>query len=106
MRNNVTKMYVVFMGNLFSTPRLFSVLRDKDIGAVGTVRSNAGGFPKPLAIRGNKKVKLNWNTLGAFTCQDGRVLALTWIDNAPVQILTTIHNVGPGHTIERARRRP
>ena len=104
--SSLSRMYAIFMDNYFSTPRLFRLLRDRDIGAAGTVRSNAGGFPKSLAIRGEKGVKLDWNTLGAAVCEDGLVLALTWVDNGPVQMITTIHNVGQEHTIERVRKRP
>lgn len=98
--------YTVYMDNLFSSPKLFRLLREKDIAAVGTVRSNATGFPKVLALRGKKNIRLDWNSLGAEVCEDGSVLALTWVDNGPVQMLTTAHLVGPGHTVERLRRRP
>ena len=96
-------MYSIFMDNLFSSPALFKHLRHLNIAAVGTVRSNASGFPKSLAIRNKKNVKLPWNTLGAALCGDDQVLALTWIDNGPVQMLTTKHEVGTNHTIERWR---
>ena len=94
------------MDNLFSTPKRFSMLRDIDIAAVGTVRSNASGFPKALAVRGKEGRGLDWNTLGAATCENGKVLVLTWIDNGAVQMLTTCHNIGRGHTVERLRKRP
>ena len=99
-------LYCIFMDNLFSSPALFKHLRQLNIAAVGTVRSNASGFPKTLAIRNKKNVKLPWNTLGAALCGDDQVLALTWIDNDPVEMLTTKHEVGTNHTIERVRKRP
>ena len=99
-------MYAIFTGTLFSSPKLFRLLCGKDIAATGTVRSNAKGLPKPLAIRGRKDVKLPCNTLGGAVCEHAAVLALTWIDNGAVQILTTLHKLGEQHTVERLRKRP
>ena len=99
-------LYCIFMDNLFSSPALFKHLRHLNIAAVGTVRSNASWFQKSLAIRNKKNAKLPWNTFGAALCGDDQVLALTWIDNGPVQMRTTKHEVGTNHTIERVRKRP
>ena len=82
------------------------MLRDRNIAAVGNVRSNAGGFPKCLAIRSRTDIKLPWNTIEASTCHEQKLLALKWIDNGAVQMLPTLHNIGPDHTVERARKRP
>lgn len=81
-------MYFVYMDNLFSTPLLFRFLRDKDIAAVGSSRSNARGFPMCLVVR-KSKLRLSWKTLGARLCEEGTVLALILIDNVAVQMLTT-----------------
>ena len=100
-RSESVQIYAVFMDNLFSTPKLFALLREKEIAACGTVRSNAKEFPASLAIRGTSDKKLNWNTLGAEICANGNVLALTWIDNGAVQMITTMHEVGEGHCVEK-----
>lgn len=47
------------MKNFFSTLKLFRLLRERDIGAKETVRSNAGGFPQSLAVRGRIGIKLD-----------------------------------------------
>lgn len=33
-------------------------------------------------------------------------MVLTWIENGAVQMLSTVPQVSPGHTIERVRKRP
>jgi len=47
------------MDNFFSNINLFKFLRDRNIGACGTIRVNFTKFPKSLKI----KEKLDWNTL-------------------------------------------
>lgn len=70
------RQYAIFMDNLFSMPQLFALLRDRDIAAVGIVRSNVMGFPKQLAIREKVFTNLDWNTLGAAVFQGRKFLAL------------------------------
>ena len=43
-------MYTEFIGNVFSTQKIFAELRSRDIAAVGTVRSNANCFSEELAL--------------------------------------------------------
>ena len=74
-RSESVQMYAVFMDNLFSTPKLFALLREKEIAACGTVRCNAKRFPASLSIRETSDKKMNWNTLGAEICANGNVLA-------------------------------
>lgn len=57
-------------------------------------------------MRGKKNLKLLWNILGAVTYEDDKVLGVMWIDNGPVQMLSTGYNVGRLHTVERTRKRP
>ena len=58
---------VIYMDNLFSASQIFSHLQSHDSAAAGTVRSNAAGFPKSLAIRGKKGVHLPCDTLNRAT---------------------------------------
>jgi hypothetical protein len=93
----------VYMDNYFSSIPLFKHLRDNDVGACGTVRVNSPKFPKELKVP--KNAHLDWNTT-AGKVVDG-VLAMLWVDNAPVTMLTTIHELkGDDWTVERKRRRP
>ena len=98
-------MYIVYMDNLFSSIKLFRMLRDADIGAFGTIRSNSSGFPKSLAIRGTN-FNLQWDAMGAVLCSDEKVLALTWIDNGAVQMITTVHTCAADDKVNRKRKRP
>ncbi|RHZ72562.1 hypothetical protein Glove_242g165 [Diversispora epigaea] len=69
--------------------------------ACGTVCTNSANFPKILKI--SKKV--NWDTLSGVV--NNNVLAVLWMDNGPVTMLTTIHEInGSENRIERIRRRP
>lgn len=74
-------MYPVYMETLFSSIKLFSRLRDKDIGAVETVRSNSGGFPRVLALRG-KQIK-TWDSLASVVCAIVAFLLLPGLAMSP-----------------------
>jgi hypothetical protein len=97
------KPFNIYMDNLFSSIPLFQYLRTKGIGACGTTRTNSARFPKVLNI--GKDAKLDWNTRSGVVVDD--VLAMLWIDNRPVTMLTTIHElIGDDWDIMRDRRRP
>jgi hypothetical protein len=89
----------VYMDNFFSNINLFSFLRNKNIGACGTVRTNSSKFPDILKI----KKQLEWNTLSGVVIDN--VLSLLWYDNGPVTMLTTIYEINSkNHYIKRERR--
>ena len=91
------------MDNYFSSIPLFSYLRKKNIGACGTVRTNSRKFPKELKIP--KKTKMEWNFKSAVEVD--KVLAILWIDNGPVTMLSTIHGLKePSWQVEKNRKRP
>ncbi|CAG8615282.1 16971_t:CDS:2 [Cetraspora pellucida] len=97
------KMYYIYMNNYFSSIPLFKYLREKGMGACGTIRTNLFRFPKELKI--GKKIALDWNTLLEKVIND--ILAIFWIDNGPVTMLTTIHEiVGENWKVIRNRRQP
>ncbi|CAG8586621.1 4867_t:CDS:1, partial [Paraglomus occultum] len=98
-----TKSYDVYMDNYFSSIALFKYMRDNGYGACGTVRLNSAKFPAEL--KHGKYQRLDWNTLLGKVVEN--VLAILWIDNGPVTMLTTIHNVcGDDWNVARERRRP
>ncbi|PKY32993.1 hypothetical protein RhiirB3_394451 [Rhizophagus irregularis] len=72
------------------------------IGACGTVRKNSTNFPHILKI----DRKLDWDTLSGVVVDN--VLAILWMDNGPVTMLSTIHQIDNGNEnrIERIRHRP
>lgn len=94
------------MENLFSSPKPFSILRNRNIRSGGTVRSNASGFQNPVGLRGCKNVCLNWNSLDAELCENEKVLALTEVENGLGEMLTTVNQVGKYHTVLCGRKRP
>lgn len=95
------KAFNIYMDNYFSSIKLFNYLREKKIGACGTVRKNSANFPQILKV----DKKLEWDTLSGVVVND--VLAILWMDNGPVTMLSTIHQInGNENRIERMRRRP
>jgi hypothetical protein len=95
------KSFNIYMDNYFSSIKLFKYLREKKIGACGTVRKNSANFPQILKV----DKKLEWDTLSGVVVDD--VLAVLWMDNGPVTMLSIIHQInGDENRIERIRRRP
>jgi hypothetical protein len=95
--------YNVFMDNYFSNVPLFQYFRQIGIGACGTVRKTASGFPKELKV--DKGAKLDWDVRSGISVNG--VLAIFWQDNGPVTLLSTIHGlIGEEWEVERERKRP
>jgi hypothetical protein len=96
------RSFNIYMDNYFSNINLFKFLRDHNYGACGTVRTNSSKFPNSLKI----KKKLDWDTLSGVVVD--QVLSVLWIDNGPVTMLSTIHEIDNGlqNRIIRERRRP
>jgi len=90
------------MNNAFSTVLLFRMLRRKGIGACGTARQNAAGWPEELR---SERTDEEWgNTQAIGICppaidkhgntsvSDGAdVLCMQWIDNNILRFMTTVH---------------
>ncbi len=89
------------MDNFFSSISLFKYLRENKIGACETVCTNSANFPQILKV----KKKLDWDILSGVVVND--VLAILWMDNGPVTILSTIHEINSNENcIKRIRHRP
>jgi hypothetical protein len=94
-------LFNVYMDNYFTSVSLFQHLRQNGIGACGTVRKTASGFPKELKL--DKGTKLDWDVRSGVVVDD--VLAVFWQDNGPVTMLSTIHKlVSEEWEVERERR--
>src|SRR6185312_3997359 len=97
----LNKSFNIYMDNFFSSINLFRHMRNNNFGACGTVRKNSAHFPKIHKV----DKKLDWDTLSGVVVDD--VLAVLWMDNGPVTMLTTIHEItGNENRVERVRRRP
>lgn len=98
-------MYTLDMKNYFSSIKTFKLLRKREIGAVLTVRSNSGGFPKEQALS-QKSANLKWYTTISRGCADSLVSAVTWTYNGALQMLFTVHRLGEHYKIEQMGRPP
>ena len=75
----------VYIDNLYTSPALFSDLRDMGFGACGTVRANRRGMPaefkQSLAMGEVRSVAI-----------DESITALKWADKRQVHMLSTLHD--------------
>ena len=77
---------------------VFEVVKFR-IGTCETARQNSSGFPEELRVEktltGNQKLDYHFLTRikVSMTVGNNGVLAILWIDNAPVTMLTTVHNI-------------
>ena len=91
--------FVIYMDNYFNNVPLFLKLRKLGIGACETARQNCSGFPKELKVGKTLtgKQKLDYHFITGMevgmTASNRGVLAVLWMDNAPVTMLTTVHNI-------------
>ena len=91
--------FVIYMDNYFNNVPLFLKLRKLGIGAYGTARQNCSGFPKELKVGKTLtgKQKLDYHFITGMevgmTASNQEVLAVLWMDNAPVTMLMTVHNI-------------
>ncbi|CAG8536491.1 14246_t:CDS:2, partial [Cetraspora pellucida] len=80
--------YTVHM-KLKPTSEDYKVLAFKDIGAYRTTCTNSAKFPKELKIQ--NIASLDWDTLLGVIVND--VLAVLWVNNRPVTMLSTVHKI-------------
>lgn len=95
------KGYILYCDNLYSSPELFFELRNRQIGACGTLRNNRIGNPVAImpASRGRRndatarypRISLRKGEDPVFFKKDN-ALCLYWQDNGTVRVLTTIHD--------------
>ena len=91
--------FVIYIDNYFNNVPLFLKLRKLGIGACGTARQNCSGFPKELKVEKTLtgKQKLDYHFITGMevdmTASNRGVLAVLWMDNAPVTMLMTVHNI-------------
>lgn len=97
------RRFDILMDNLFTNVPLFVELRSLGIGAAGTTRINAKGFPNSLKIEREKaKIVLPWGHLSGVVVEG--VCCLVWQDNSSVFFMTSFHDIH--QTVLRLRKRP
>jgi len=97
------KRWNLVLYNYFTNVPLFEELRKIGIGAAGTTRVDAQGFPSCLKIeKSEAKEVLPWGHLSGTVVQN--TCCLVWQDNNSVLFMTTYHETE--HMVERVRRRP
>jgi len=99
--------FTLYCDNYFSNIPLFTALREYNISACGTVRTNSARYPSQFKLD-KKGPPLPWNTISGIVSENRSVLALIWQDKTLVRFLTTAHRAtsGPENFVSRERRRP
>ena len=93
----------LLLDNYFTNVGLFEELRAIGIGAAGTTRVEAQGFPSQLKIeKSEAKKRLVWGYLSGYIVQN--TCCLVWQDNNTVFFMTTYHDIH--EKVVRNRRRP
>jgi hypothetical protein len=103
--------FVAYMDNFYTTIPLLGRLRhDLQIGGCGTARPKSKGFPTELYMAKADVTKHEYHSTKikvikdpVLTCNE-EVGAMRWIDNAPVTMLTTVHDLSS--TTMSLRMRP
>ena len=84
----------VYVDNYYTSPALFSELRERGFGACGTVRVNRRGMPPEL------KKNLEKGSI-CLVAIDDSMMALKWADKRQVSMLSTVHD---DSTVTKTRR--
>ena len=104
-----SRYWIVYLDNFYISVPLLSRLRhDLKIGGCGTARPSSALFPSELKVPKSDIGKHDYHALKVAVVKDSvfqeEVGAHLWFDNAPVTILSTVHEVGSEK--ERRRKRP
>jgi hypothetical protein len=104
-----SRHWTVYLDNFYTTVPLLGRLRhDLKIAACGTARPSSAASPKDLKMDKKDVSKLEYHSTETRVVNDPTlsqdVGALRWIDNAPVTMLTTAHELA--REVERERIRP
>jgi len=104
-----TMYWVLYQDNFYTTVSLLGRLRhDLHMGACGTAHPSSAEFPPELQIPKKDVGKYEYHALKVLAVKDslfGQLVgAHLWFDNAPVTILSAVHDFESQQ--ERLRKRP
>ena len=77
----------IYADNYFSSPTLAARLQDRDLSFVGVVRKDRKGLPK---FKEDKRMERGEYEM--LYCKEANLMALKWIDNKAVHIISSVIN--------------
>ena len=91
--------HMLYTDNYYTSPALSQYLLEHETGSCGTVRINRKNYPKFHGAQSKGTVRLQSHE---------KMLAIRWMDNKPVHMLSTIHTGSLSDTskIDRATNEP
>lgn len=93
--------YHVYIDNFYNSTALVKYLFQQGVPTTGTIRENSRGFPANLK-NGSQWTKASNVQRGSMRWErDPPVLALQWLDNKVVSMLTTIENANDSLQVRR-----
>lgn len=98
------KGHVVFTDSYYTSPDLFLQLKQENTGACGTVSDNRKHFPAELKKKNLKLKRGNPPKFAALA--DDSMLAVSWMDNKQVSLISTVDGNGLTEKRVRAKGQP
>ena len=96
--------YHLYIDNFYTSSVLVKYLFQQEVPTTGTIRENSRGFPKNLK-NGAQWAKASNVQRGSMRLErDPPILALQWLDNKVVSLLTTIENANDSLQVNRKTR--
>lgn len=91
--------YCLYFDNLFTSPALLKVIKDKGYDATGTIRVNRLNQCPLEGVDAMKKMKRG--SMDHLLDPDGKIIFLRWNDNSVVTLGSTKHGITPIKNVQR-----
>ena len=91
--------YCLYFDNLFASPALLKVIKDKGYDATGTLRANRLNQCPLEGVDAMKKMKRG--SMDHLLNPDGKIILLRWNDNSVVTLGSTKHGIAPLKNVQR-----
>ncbi|XP_055006442.1 piggyBac transposable element-derived protein 4-like [Boleophthalmus pectinirostris] len=89
--------YTLYVDNFYTSPALFLELKEKNMGACGTIRKHLPGFPTTTVNDLPKKARrgdVRW-------LRKDSLLFVKWMDKREVAMCSSVHKASSGQTVPR-----